>query len=364
MVVWLIVVLVRCPMIQQSSAEKTKMPNSKPKWFKYIYIECTLRLLTHVLFTESDDIRAIQIRDYCRKSPSRMQLPPSTPTSMISWMNPIKLKLVQQDQHWETTKIWCREGVPSSRGKLPYKFHILYTFIIHPTSFGIYGGQLFSIIYSLYLLDRFFFKTVEENSDNAINEELFNDNDILPLFDGKVMCFATSNALQSTHELGNDYTVALYAYANETVYRTKIPGRNISLRQFIDYLPKAGNFRYTHISFSYSIELFALRYANQSKLNCRILFFCRFFFKTVCEEIDGPIHEEIINDLDILPLFEGIIMGKVDSEWIPPGMPNNIEIIKNFVEHIRKYNTNLLTASKDFILYTNKHKTWNKFNQM
>lgn len=150
MVVWLIVVLVRCPMIQQSSAEKTKMPNSKPKWFKYIYIECTLRLLTHVLFTESDDIRAIQIRDYCRKSPSRMQLPPSTPTSMISWMNPIKLKLVQQDQHWETTKIWCREGVPSSRGKLPYKFHIFYIhslFIPRVSAFMVVNCSQLSIHY-------------------------------------------------------------------------------------------------------------------------------------------------------------------------------------------------------------------------
>lgn len=40
----------------------------------------------------------------------------------------------------------------------------------------------------------------------------------------------------------------------------------------------------------------------------------RFFFKTRCEDIDNPvIQEEISNDSDVLPLFEGKVMGTVKS---------------------------------------------------
>lgn len=38
----------------------------------------------------------------------------------------------------------------------------------------------------------------------------------------------------------------------------------------------------------------------------------RFFFKTACEDPDNPIiQEEIVNDAEILPLFEGKVMGLV-----------------------------------------------------
>lgn len=45
-----------------------------------------------------------------------------------------------------------------------------------------------------------------------------------------------------------------------------------------------------------------------TNLNC-----CnRFFFKTRCDDLDNPvIQEEINNDLDVLPLFEGKVMGTV-----------------------------------------------------
>lgn len=41
-------------------------------------------------------------------------------------------------------------------------------------------------------------------------------------------------------------------------------------------------------------------------------FSLRFFFKTTCEDPDNPIiQEEIVNDDEILPLFEGKVMGLV-----------------------------------------------------
>lgn len=39
---------------------------------------------------------------------------------------------------------------------------------------------------------------------------------------------------------------------------------------------------------------------------------CRFFFKTLCEDLDNAvIQEEITNDSDILPLYEGKVMALV-----------------------------------------------------
>lgn len=40
--------------------------------------------------------------------------------------------------------------------------------------------------------------------------------------------------------------------------------------------------------------------------------FFRYFFKTECEELGNQvIQEEVCNDLDIVPLFEGKIMAQV-----------------------------------------------------
>lgn len=76
-------------------------------------------------------------------------------------------------------------------------------------------------------------------------------------------------------------TTVVFSFCDEEFpYRTKIPGNLPTLKQFKDYLPKKGNFR--------------------------------FFFKTHCEDPDCPvIQEEIVNDYDILPLFEGKVMGLV-----------------------------------------------------
>ncbi|XP_030370496.1 axin isoform X2 [Scaptodrosophila lebanonensis] len=76
-------------------------------------------------------------------------------------------------------------------------------------------------------------------------------------------------------------TVVVFLFCEETVpYRIKIPGTQPTLRQFKDYLPRKGNFR--------------------------------FFFKTHCEDPDSPvIQEEIVSDSDILPLFGDKAMGLV-----------------------------------------------------
>ncbi|ALC46265.1 Axn [Drosophila busckii] len=76
-------------------------------------------------------------------------------------------------------------------------------------------------------------------------------------------------------------TVVVFSFCEEPVpYRIKIPGTQPTLRQFKDYLPRRGHFR--------------------------------FFFKTHCDDPDSPvIQEEIVNDSDILPLFGDKAMGHV-----------------------------------------------------
>ncbi|XP_058129243.1 axin [Anopheles coustani] len=80
----------------------------------------------------------------------------------------------------------------------------------------------------------------------------------------------------------NEFTIVVYSFCDEEVpYRIKIPGTQPpTLRQFKDYLPKKGNYR--------------------------------FFFKTRCEDLDNPvIQEEVSSDNEPLPLFEGKVMGTV-----------------------------------------------------
>ncbi|XP_066139612.1 axin isoform X1 [Euwallacea fornicatus] len=84
-------------------------------------------------------------------------------------------------------------------------------------------------------------------------------------------------ATQQTDEV----TTVVFTFCDEEFpYRTKIPGTQNTLKQFKEVLPKRGNYR--------------------------------FFFKTVCEELgDQVIHEEVSNDGDIVPLWEGKIMAQV-----------------------------------------------------
>ncbi|XP_054283765.1 axin-like isoform X2 [Macrosteles quadrilineatus] len=79
------------------------------------------------------------------------------------------------------------------------------------------------------------------------------------------------------------YTTVVFSFCDEQVpYRTKIPARQVTLRQFKEYLPKKGSYRY--------------------------------FFKTECEDLDMKvIQEEVTDDNDVLPLWEGKIMAQVKA---------------------------------------------------
>lgn len=78
-----------------------------------------------------------------------------------------------------------------------------------------------------------------------------------------------------------DSTTVVFTFCEEQFpYRTKIPNSSVTLRQFKEYLPKKGNYRY--------------------------------FFKTNCEELDMQvIQEEVTDDNDLVPLWEGKIMAQV-----------------------------------------------------
>ncbi|KAH8275975.1 hypothetical protein KR044_011371, partial [Drosophila immigrans] len=84
-----------------------------------------------------------------------------------------------------------------------------------------------------------------------------------------------------TPQISPSETVVVFLFCEEPVpYRIKIPGTQPTLRQFKDYLPRKGHFR--------------------------------FFFKTHCDDPDSPvIQEEIVIDSHILPLFGDKVMGHV-----------------------------------------------------
>uniref|UniRef100_A0A8D8R1P9 Axin-2 n=1 Tax=Cacopsylla melanoneura TaxID=428564 RepID=A0A8D8R1P9_9HEMI len=80
------------------------------------------------------------------------------------------------------------------------------------------------------------------------------------------------------------FTTVVFTFCDEQYpYRTKIPTSSVTLKQFKDYLPKKGSFR--------------------------------FFFKTECDDVDTKvIQEEIVDDNEILPLWEGKVMGQVKNQ--------------------------------------------------
>lgn len=86
----------------------------------------------------------------------------------------------------------------------------------------------------------------------------------------------------SGHGGAAEQTVVVVTFLDEPVpYRFKVPAAPLTLKLFKDYLPKKGNFRY--------------------------------FFKTNCADLDTVIQEEVCNDADTLPMFEGKVMARVKS---------------------------------------------------
>ncbi|BET01889.1 Axis inhibition protein [Nesidiocoris tenuis] len=92
-----------------------------------------------------------------------------------------------------------------------------------------------------------------------------------------------STSSGSTLKKSKDSTTVVYSFCEEQFpYLVKIPGTSVMLKQFKEYLPKKGNYR--------------------------------FFFKTVCEELDMKvIQEEITDDNEVLPLWEGKVMAQVKA---------------------------------------------------
>ncbi|XP_006619834.1 axin isoform X2 [Apis laboriosa] len=94
---------------------------------------------------------------------------------------------------------------------------------------------------------------------------------------------SNQSTLKKTKQDIGDFTTVVFSFCDEQFpYRTKIPGHNITLKQFKEYLPKKGSYRY--------------------------------FFKTECEDLDTKvIQEEITDDSEVLPLWEGKVMAQVKT---------------------------------------------------
>ncbi|XP_011305262.1 axin isoform X1 [Fopius arisanus] len=93
---------------------------------------------------------------------------------------------------------------------------------------------------------------------------------------------SNTSTLRKKQDTG-DFTTAIFSFCDENVpYRIKIPGHNVTLKQFKEYLPKRGSYRY--------------------------------FFTTECEDVDTKIiQEEITDDTEVLPLWEGKIKAQVKA---------------------------------------------------
>lgn len=98
-----------------------------------------------------------------------------------------------------------------------------------------------------------------------------------------------------------EITIVFYSFCDgEVPYLIKIPTKKPTLKQFKDYLPKKGNYRLV-AKFYFFFQVFKD-------------FVLRYFFKTKCDDVDNPvIQEEMCNDSDILPMYEGKVMATVKS---------------------------------------------------
>ncbi|KAK0087338.1 hypothetical protein PV325_001223 [Microctonus aethiopoides] len=102
---------------------------------------------------------------------------------------------------------------------------------------------------------------------------------------GHNQCSAPSNqsTLRKSRQDMGDFTTVVFSFCDEQFpYRSRIPGHNVTLKQFKEFLPKKGSYRY--------------------------------FFKTECEDLDTKvIQEEITDDSEVLPLWEGKVMAQVKA---------------------------------------------------
>lgn len=52
-----------------------------------------------------------------------------------------------------------------------------------------------------------------------------------------------TNSLPRMHESQDEYILVMYKFSDDIPYRTKIPGKRLTLKHFKEYSPKKGNFR-------------------------------------------------------------------------------------------------------------------------
>ncbi|XP_011330772.1 axin-1 isoform X2 [Ooceraea biroi] len=104
-----------------------------------------------------------------------------------------------------------------------------------------------------------------------------------PVSQSQLYFQSNESTLRKPKQEAGDFTTVVFSFCDEQFpYRTKIPGHNVTLKQFKEYLPKKGSYRY--------------------------------FFKTECEDLDTKvIQEEITDDSEILPLWEGKVMAQVKA---------------------------------------------------
>ncbi|XP_018898542.1 axin isoform X1 [Bemisia tabaci] len=112
---------------------------------------------------------------------------------------------------------------------------------------------------------------------STLRRSMASQSNMMPPSDKPPMQYSASSSATGD----DNCTIVVYSFCNDEVpYRTKIPSNPVTLKQFKDFLPKKGAFRY--------------------------------FFKTKCDDPDiKVIQEEIFDDNEVLPLWEGKVMGQV-----------------------------------------------------
>lgn len=124
---------------------------------------------------------------------------------------------------------------------------------------------------------------------------------------------SNQSTLRKPKQDAGDFTIVVFSFCDEQFpYRTKIPGHNVTLKQFKEYLPKKGSYRCVTSSIDFII-IYNLKLISGEKIIYHS-FYCRYFFKTECEDLDTKvIQEEIMDDTEVLPLWEGKVMAQVKA---------------------------------------------------
>lgn len=124
-------------------------------------------------------------------------------------------------------------------------------------------------------------------------------------------CSSTTSSGHHTHSLArpepinesHEHIFAHYQFIDEKLpYRIKIPSKKVTLKLFKEHLPRKGNFRY--LIFNLCL------YSGLSNSIIYFRFFFRCFFQTTCDDLENPtvVQEEVVNDADMVPIYDGKII--------------------------------------------------------